>query len=135
MSNRSRADWARQKTVAHRWPRAVLIGAVQVACKPIKPTELLFHPTRLGIIAHQMRCGDVSFTEAYNQLGIKWRGAWEFHANMLARAGFIKLQRSGVGNRRKTMFVITDQGRQAFAHHRAGIIAITNIPTETEAAA
>jgi predicted ArsR family transcriptional regulator len=103
--------------------------------KPIKPTELLFHPTRLGIIAYQMRSGDASFTEVYNALGIKWRGALEFHSNMLARAGFIKLAKSGVGNQRKTMFVITDRGRQAFAQHRAGIIAITNIQMETEAAA
>jgi predicted ArsR family transcriptional regulator len=106
-----------------------------VAGKPIKPTELLFHPTRLGLIAHQMRCGDVSFTEAYNQLGIKWRGALQFHADMLAQAGLIRLEKSGVGNRRKTMFQITARGRQAFAEHRAGIIAITNIQMETEAAA
>jgi DNA-binding MarR family transcriptional regulator len=88
--------------------------------RPIKPDQLLFEPTRFALTAFLKRSGGkASFTTSLDRLSIRYRGALSAHASILANAGFIRLQKSGAGNRRQTFLILTAEGQQALARHKA----------------
>jgi hypothetical protein len=88
--------------------------------------NLLHQPTRLGVIAHLVRCGgQAAFVDVCQALGIQHPGALSAHNAVLDDAGYITLRKSFTGKKARTLLVLTAKGRDAFSKHVAAFAAMT----------
>jgi hypothetical protein len=88
--------------------------------------KLLHQATRIGVVAHLVRCGgEAAFLDVCQTLGIKHPGALSAHNSVLQAAGYIELRKAFVGRKGCTWLVLTERGRQAFADHAAALVAMT----------
>jgi DNA-binding MarR family transcriptional regulator len=89
--------------------------------------NLLHQPTRLGVIAHLVRCGgEASFIDVCQALDIEHPGALSAHNRVLEDAGYLELKKFFVGRKGRTLLVLTPKGRRAFSGHRTAFAAITD---------
>src|SRR6266699_1919751 len=70
----------------------------------------------LAVMTHIERSrGRASFMSIMGACGFRLRGCVSFQGRKLAEAGFITLEKSGAGQSRHTVFVLTAAGRKALA--------------------
>ena len=85
-------------------------------------------PARLMILAllYVVEAADFLFLE--RETGLT-RGNLSAHASKLESAGYVAVQKQFVGKIPRTLFRLTDQGRQAFQHYRQNMVrALSQLP-------
>jgi DNA-binding PadR family transcriptional regulator len=95
--------------------------------------KILYHPARLSIVAHLLRCGGSGTWSAIWRATDTNPGNIAAHFEVLENAGAVTVLKEIVGKRVRTTVVLTDAGRQAFADHMAAMKAITEPSMMVEA--
>ncbi len=84
----------------------------------------IFSPkARLGIMTILMSTEEIDFSTIKEQLGLS-DGNLGAHMRVLEEQGYISLEKMFVKRRPKTIYKLTEKGRQAFAEHLARLEAI-----------
>jgi DNA-binding MarR family transcriptional regulator len=78
--------------------------------------EVLLAHGRLAIITALVVPGRMEFVAIKNLLGMT-AGNLSVHANKLEAAGYVRIEKSFVANRPKTVYILTAAGRRALVSH------------------
>jgi DNA-binding MarR family transcriptional regulator len=86
--------------------------------------KTLLQPTRLAAVAYLVRFGgEASFGEVRAAIGNPSHTLLWSHNRILEAAGYVEIQKLISGHQVKTLMVLTDAGRRAFAQHKAALEA------------
>ncbi|WP_043638551.1 winged helix-turn-helix domain-containing protein [Nonomuraea candida] len=78
--------------------------------------ELIHPPTRLGLVALLAATEWAEFGFLKESLGLS-DSALSKQVSTLAEAGYAEVRKEGAGRRRRTLVMLTPQGRRAFDGH------------------
>jgi DNA-binding MarR family transcriptional regulator len=85
---------------------------------PIEPERLIHEPGRLAVIAVLNAMEEADFQFLLQQTGLT-RGNLSSHTAKLESAGYIEIEKAFVGKVPRTVYRLTDTGREALSTYRA----------------
>ncbi len=98
----------------------------------MKRTEPRLHeqltPTaRLSLLAALLDADEAEFAVARDAVGVS-DSVLSRHMSVLEGAGLLRVRKGYVARRPRTWLALTDEGRQAYAEHRAALLRILKSP-------
>ena len=85
---------------------------------PIEPERLIHEPGRLAVVAVLNAMQEADFQFLLQQTGLS-RGNLSSHTAKLENAGYIEIEKAFVGKMPRTVYRLTDAGRDALSAYRA----------------
>lgn len=78
--------------------------------------RVIHQPIRTRIMAHLVNTGECDYTALKNTLGLS-DGHMSTHMKELTGCGYVEMEKAFVGNKPKTTYRVTKEGRKQFAKY------------------
>ncbi|MDP6519839.1 MAG: transcriptional regulator [Planctomycetota bacterium] len=85
--------------------------------------RIIHSPARLAIVSQLMVVEQADATWLRGQTGLSW-GNLATHARKLEEAGYLSIEKEFVERKPRTMFAMTDLGKQAYAAYRRELLEL-----------